>query len=31
MGEFKPFVFEVDRGDGEKIKVMYSVNKDTFF
>ena len=24
-------MFEVDRGDGEKIKVMYSVSKDTYF
>jgi hypothetical protein len=31
MKEFKPFIFEVDRGDGEKYKVMYSVNSDKFF
>lgn len=24
MNEYKPFTFEVDRGDGEKIKIMYS-------
>jgi hypothetical protein len=24
-------MFEVNRGDGEKIKVMYSASKDIFF
>ena len=29
-GEEKPFAFEVDRGDGEKIKVVYGKTNDVF-
>ena len=31
MKEAKPFMFEVDRGDGEKLKIMYSKTSDMFF
>ena len=31
MKDHKPFIFEVDRSDGEKIKVLYSKVNDTFF
>jgi len=31
MKDPRPFIFEVDRGDGEKIKVLYSKANDTFF
>lgn len=31
MEEPKPFLFEVERGDGEKIKVLYGKKTDTFF
>ena len=31
MKEAKPFMFEVDRGDGEKLKIMYSQASDMFF
>lgn len=29
--EHKPFMFEVDRGDGERLKVMYQRLDDTFY
>lgn len=31
MNEVKPYIFEAERGDGEKFKVMYSKDNDTFF
>jgi hypothetical protein len=31
MNEYKPYILEVDRGDGERIKVMYQRDRDTFF
>ena len=31
MNEAKPYVFEVDRGDGEKVKILYNKPKDEFF
>ena len=29
--EGNPILFEVDRGDGEKLKVLYGEKEDTFF
>lgn len=31
FSDCKPLTFEVDRGDGERIKVMYQQMTDTFF
>ena len=31
MTDCKPFAFEVDRGDGERVKVLYQKASDSFF
>lgn len=31
MKETKPFIFEADRGDGERFKVLWSKTNDQFF
>ncbi len=31
MKDAKPFMFEVDRGDGERLKIMYSALSDKYF
>ena len=31
MTEQKPYIFEVDRGDGERLKIMYALSKDEYF
>ena len=31
MKEARPMTFEVDRGDGERLKIMYSQNEDQYF
>lgn len=31
MQDPKPFAFEVNRGDGESIKILYSQSKDQFY
>lgn len=31
LKDYRPFTFEVDRGDGERIKVMYQQSDDSFY
>ena len=31
MKDAKPFMFDVDRGDGERLKIMYSALSDKYF